>query len=110
MLLDHEGHVKLTDMGFAKHVTNKTFYTRTGAVVFIENHVFFSNAKHIFPSANEIVPADLKPENVLLDHEGHVKLTDMGFAKHVTDKTWTLCGTPEYMAPEVILSKGMCLL
>ena len=37
----------------------------------------------------------MKPENVLLDYRGHVKITDFGFAKQVYDKTWTLCGTPE---------------
>ncbi|XP_070319883.1 cAMP-dependent protein kinase catalytic subunit PRKX isoform X1 [Odocoileus virginianus] len=56
--------------------------------------------------ARDIVYRDLKPENILLDRDGHVKLTDFGFAKKLVDKTWTLCGTPEYLAPEVIQSKG----
>lgn len=54
----------------------------------------------------DIVFRDLKPENMLIDHRGHVRITDFGFAKRVEDKTWTMCGTPEYLAPEIIHNKG----
>lgn len=51
---------------------------------------------------------DLKPENVLIAADGHLKLADFGFAKLLKseEKTLTLCGTPEYMAPEVIERSG----
>ncbi|XP_059802406.1 cGMP-dependent protein kinase 2 [Hypanus sabinus] len=55
-----------------------------------------------------IVYRDLKPENLLLDADGYVKMADLGFAKRIGPgkKTWTFCGTPEYVAPEIILNKG----
>ena len=47
---------------------------------------------------------DLKPENVLLSKDGYLKLADFGFIKELkpSEKTFTFCGTPEYIAPEII--------
>ena len=55
-----------------------------------------------------VIYRDLKPENILLDKDGHVRLTDFGLAKQniADNKTYTFCGTPEYLAPEVVTSEG----
>jgi len=70
------------------------FYAATVTLIFSHLH------------AQDIIYRDLKPENLLLDHDGYMKITDFGFAKKVLFKTYTLCGTPEYIAPEVLLNKG----
>ena len=57
---------------------------------------------------NDIIYRDLKPENIIIDREGHIKLVDFGFAKVLKegDKTYTSCGTPNYMAPEIVQKCG----
>merc|ERR1712137_1125015 len=67
-----------------------------GASIFVHIH------------SRNIVHRDLKPENILMCQNGYCKLTDFGFAKIILPglRTYTLCGTPEYIAPEVLLNKG----
>ncbi|XP_061360284.1 serine/threonine-protein kinase AtPK2/AtPK19-like [Gastrolobium bilobum] len=57
---------------------------------------------------NGIVHRDLKPENILMDADGHVMLTDFGLSKEIDEfgRSNSMCGTTEYMAPEILLAKG----
>lgn len=81
-----------------KHFNENTARFMTGCVV---------EALHYLHDRGFIY-RDLKPENLLLDQKGYVKMIDFGFAKGVGEsgKTWTFAGTPEYVAPEIILNKG----
>ena len=57
--------------------------------------------------SKNIIYLDLKPENILINENGYLNLTDFGFPKYLdNEKTYTLCGTAEYLAPEIILNKG----
>jgi len=49
---------------------------------------------------------NMKPQNILLTHDGYPKLTDLSLAKHIVGHTFTTCGTPTYMAPEIITGTG----
>ncbi|CAM9896563.1 unnamed protein product [Ectocarpus sp. 6 AP-2014] len=81
------------------------------AGVFEEAHTKFYSAtvlcalQHMHDRC--IAYRDLKPENLVLDDQGYLKIVDLGLAKVIPDGyTWTICGTPDYLAPEIILNEG----
>ena len=53
-----------------------------------------------------IIYRDLKPENILLSDKGHIKITDFGLSKQTEGKAYTFAGTPEYLAPEILINRG----
>lgn len=56
--------------------------------------------------AVNVIHRDIKPENILVKENGYIQLADLGLSKIVKDRLWSFCGTPEYVAPEIIASKG----
>jgi len=88
----------------------REIYCRDRKVIFLRIRCRFYSGQVIlmFESLHlkDIVYRDLKPENLLLTSNGYLKLVDFGFAKQCKTRTYTLCGTPEYLAPEILLNKG----
>jgi len=82
--------------------TNKTFSLKV-ARFYAANVVVGLEAMH----SKGIVWRDLKPENLLIGNDGYLKFIDFGFAKRIGHKrTYTLCGTPDYLPPEVLRGEG----
>ena len=54
----------------------------------------------------KIIYRDIKPENIIIEKNGYLKLIDFGTAKEIEDRTKTIIGTPHYMAPEIITGEG----
>ena len=84
--------IDLYDKGMKRE--DAAFYA--GAVVLAIGHLH----------AHEWIYRDLKPENVLLDAQGFPRLCDFGFARQISDRAYTRCGTPEYMSRELVVGEG----
>ena len=67
-----------------------------GQIVFVLEYLHSKN----------IIYRNLKPENILINKNGYIKITDFSLSKKIEDRTYTMCGTPGYLAPEIILNKG----
>lgn len=80
----------------------ESFFPSDVALFYITEIVLALDYLH----SKNIAYRDLKPENLLIAGDGHLKITDFGFAKRIVDRSTTLCGTPEYLAPEVITNMG----
>jgi len=86
-----------------------SFLQNYGASLQSMHHVFYvANVVSAFAflHSKSILYRDLKPENILIDTDGYLKLVDFGFAKIERHRTYTLCGTPEYFSPELVLGRG----
>ena len=70
------------------------FYS--GQIVFVLEYLHSKN----------IIFRNLKPENILINKNGYIKIKDFELSKEIEDRTYTMCGTPGYLAPEIILNKG----
>jgi serum/glucocorticoid-regulated kinase 2 len=87
------------------HLQNEGKFTEDRAKFYVAELLCALDCLHEF----NIIYRDLKPENILLDYTGHIALCDFGLCKlemKEGQKTNTFCGTPEYLAPELLLNKG----
>jgi serum/glucocorticoid-regulated kinase 2 len=123
MVMEHVNHPFLTKLEFAFSTHEKIFfvmqYMRGGELFFhLREARKFDEPRAMFYAAQillgiehlhslGIVYRDLKPENVIMDDVGNVCLTDFGMAKRLEEEfTMSFCGTPEYLAPEIITCRG----
>jgi len=86
------------------HLRRANFYPQPTAQFYAAQIVLVLEYLHSL----QIAYRDLKPENLLLGKNGYIRVVDFGFAKHIPKGTrsYTMCGTPEYLAPEIIITHG----
>jgi len=87
------------------HLKKKRRFSEHQAMIFVAEVGMALGHLHSL----DVIYRDLKPENILLDHSGHVCLTDFGLSKDLgpnNDDAHTFCGTPEYLAPEIVMNLG----
>ena len=92
------------DMYFHMHHSNIQFTEEKAKFYIIEIILALE-----FLHQNNVIYRDLKPENILMDSNGHIKISDFGLSKileNSKDKAYTLCGTLQYLAPEILKSRG----
>ena len=92
------------DMFYHLHSKKRKFNEETAKFYLIELILGLE-----FLHKNNIIYRDLKPENILMDLDGHIKISDFGLSKILdrpNDKTFTLCGTPQYISPEILDTEG----
>lgn len=94
-------------------IGGELFFHLRKAYKFSEERAKFYTAELVlaidYLHGKDIVYRDLKPENILIGEDGHIKITDFGLSKINLvegEKTNTFCGTPEYLAPEILLGRG----
>ena len=85
------------------HLKQRTSFTEDEIRFFASEIICFLETLH----ESGIIYRDLKPENVLIAKNGHLKFTDFGLSKdgmslEENELTFSICGTPEYIAPEII--------
>mmetsp|Transcript_29488 Transcript_29488/g.5330 ORF Transcript_29488/g.5330 Transcript_29488/m.5330 type:complete len:134 (+) Transcript_29488:179-580(+) len=93
-------YINGTDLLEAMRVL-ETFSEEAGKIYFACLLIIFQ-----YLHKHNIIYRDLKPENIMIDEYGFPKLIDFGSAKIINGRTFTIIGTPHYMAPEIILGKG----
>ena len=92
------------DMFYHLHSKKRKFNEETAKFYLIELILGLE-----FLHKNNIIYRDLKPENILMDLDGHIKISDFGLSKILDKpdgKAFTLCGTPQYISPEILETKG----